>query len=322
MSNETNAASVDDLIHPALIGPFMQKAVSERANCFGYARQINMIGLASPAMDIPIATSWWGTPTDRGASVDTELNSPGEGVAVGNTKFSTSKVTLTPSEFKVQLTVTDIAAEDSISAIDLYSWISGDMLHAMSLAWESDYVTQYSSLSTSVGTTNTAITLAVMTSALVSLRNNGVMADATAYVMDNYITSSVESLFTATNAAAAIYAMAADRVHAWNPTPDHGMTNRTVAGFRGSPVVTTGMCPTVNSTDVASALICPSTAFNDNQSSTTHFMGIKRLPRLRSDNASATAIGSGTTILVMDSRIGFSEAQDKAGIQILAKNSA
>lgn len=320
MSNETNAASVDDLIHPALIGPFMQKAVSEQANCYGFARQINMIGLASPSQDIPLATAWWGTPNDRGASVDTELNAS-EGVAVGNTKFSTSKVTLTPSEFRVQLTVTDIAGEDSISAVDLYAWIGGDMLHAMSLAWESDYVTQASSLSTSVGTTNTAVTLAVMTSALVSLRNNGVMADQTAYVMDNFITSSVESLFTATNAAAAVYAFAADRIHAWNPSGDHGLTNRTVASFRGSPVVTTGMCPTLNSTDVASMLVCPSTAFNDAQSSTTHFMGIKRLPRLRSDSASATAIGSGTTILVMDSRVGFSEGQDKAGVQILAKNS-
>ncbi len=171
-----------------------------------------------------------------------------------------------------------------------------------------------------VGTTNTAITVAVMTSALVSLRNNGVMCDASAYVMDNFITSSVEGLFTATNAAQAIYAMAADRILAWNPTADHGMTNREVAGFRGNPVVTTGMCPTINSAvDVASMLICPSTLFNDSQGATTHCMGIKRLPRLRSDNTSVTAIGSGNTILVADSRVGFSELQDKGGVQILAK---
>lgn len=320
MSLETNAAAVDDLINTTVAGPFMVKALSEQPRCYRFARQIDMRGVASPSQKIPLAVSWWGTPNDRGASVDAELNAS-EGVAVGNTQFTTSSNTLTPSEFAVQLTVTDTAAEDSVSAIDLYSWISGDMIHAMTLAWESDYVTSASSLSTSVGTTNTAITMAVMLSALVNLRNNGVMADQTAYVMDNFVTSSVESLFTATNAAAAVYAMAADRILAWNPTADHGLTNREVAGFRGSPVVTSGMCPTVNSTDVSSMLICPSTAFNDAQGATTHAMGIKRLPRLRMDNTSVTAIGSRTTILVADSRVGFSELQDKGGVQILAKNS-
>lgn len=321
MSNETNAAAVDDLIHSALIGPFMVKATSEQARTYGYARQIDMRALASPSMQIPIAGSFYGTANDRGASVDAELDAS-EGVAVGNVKFTTTSVTLTPSEFAVQLTITDTAQEDSVSAIDLMSWISGDMLHAMALAWESNYVTQASSLSTTVGTTNTAITIAVMTSALVNLRNNGIMCDAAAYVMDNFVTSSVEGLFIATNAAQAIYAMAADRILAWNPTANHGLTNREVAGFRGNPVVTTGMCPTINAgVDVASMLICPSTAFNDNQGSTTHAMGIKRLPRLRMDNSSATAIGARSTILVADSRIGFSELQDKGGIQILAKAS-
>lgn len=320
MALETNSSAVDDLINSTLVGPLMVKALSEQPRCYRFARQFDMRGMNSPAMKIPLAVSWWGTPNDRGASVDAELNAS-EGVAVGNTQFTTTSNTLTPSEFAVQLTITDTAAEDSVSAVDLYSWISGDMIHAMTLAWESDYVTQASSLSTSVGTTNTAITLAVMLSALVNLRNNGVMADQTAYVMDNFVTSSVESLFTATNAAAAVYAMANDRIFAWQPTADHGLTNREVAGFRGSPVVTTGMCPTVNSTDVASMLICPSTATNDASGATTHGMGIKRLPRLRADSSSATAIGSRSTILVADSRVGFSEIQDKGGVQILAKNS-
>jgi hypothetical protein len=319
MALETDSAAVDDLIHTTLIGPFMTKALTEQPRAHGFARQINMTAHASPSMQIPLAVSWWGTPNDRGASVDAELNAT-ENVAVGQTQFTTTSVTLTPSAFAVQLTVSDKAREDSVSAIDLLSWIGGDMVHAMMLAWESDYVTGASSLSTSVGTTNTTITVAVMASALVSLRNNGVVCDASAYVMDNFITSTVEGLFYATGTSMAVYAMAADRLLAWNPTGDYGLTNRVVAGFRGSPVLTSGMCPTINAgVDVASMLICPSTAFNDNSGATTHAMGIKRLPRVRMDNTSVTAMGAGATILVADSRVGFSELQDKGGVQILAK---
>lgn len=319
--NETTSATVDDLIHTSLIAPFIVKALSEQALTYRYARQIDMRGLAAPAQKIPTETAWWGSPNDRGALVDTELNAS-EGVSVGNTQVSTGSVTLTPSEFAVQITVTDTAQEDSVSAIDLMSRIQTQMLHAMTLAWESDYVSQASSLSNSVGTTNTAITTAVMVAAQTGLRTRGVNADALAYVMDNFVGNSVEGLFIATNAAAAVYALSADRILAWQPEANNGMTNRMIAGFRGYPVMATGLCTTANGgTDANSMIVAPSTAYNDNQGATTHCMGIKRLPRFRADNMSATAIGSRTTVMVMDSRIGFAELQDGAGTYILAKAS-
>ena len=46
------------------------------------------------------------------------------------------------------------------------------------------------------------------------------------------------------------------------------------------------------------------------------------LPRLRSDASSAIAIGSRTTIMVLDSKVGFGEIQDRAGTYILAKATA
>ena len=321
MSLETNSTAVDDLIHPSLIAPALVRALQEQALTYRYARQFNMQGLAAPALKIPVQVQPFSTGNDRGVAVDTELNAS-EGVAVGNTQVTTSSVTLTPSEFAVQATVTLTAQEDSISAIDLIALVSDTMLQGMVLAWESDYVSQASSLSASVGTTNTAITVAVMVSAQTRMRNAGVNADGLAYVMDNFVANSVEGLMIATNAAAAVYAMAADRVLAWNPTPGHGMSNRMIAGFRGFPVMTTGLCTTANAAvDANSMLVCPSTAFNDATGATTHAMGIKRLPTFRADNASATAIGSRTTVLVLSSRIGFSELQDLAGTYILAKAS-
>jgi hypothetical protein len=319
MALETNSTAVDDLIHATLIAPDIVRALSEQALTYRYARQFNMQGLAAAALKIPTQTSSWGSPNDRGVAVDTELDAS-EGVAVGNTQITTGSVTLTPSEFAVQTTLTQSAQEDSVSAIDLMALVSDQMLQAMVLAWESDYVSQASSLSASVGTTNTAITTAVMVSAQTRMRTAGVNADGLAYVMDNFVANSVEGLMIATNAAAAVYAMAADRVLAWNPTPGHGMSNRMIAGFRGFPVMTTGLCTTANvGVDANSMLVCPSTAFNDSTGATTHAMGIKRLPQFKADNASATAIGSRTTVMVLSSRVGFAELQDLAGTYILAK---
>jgi hypothetical protein len=319
MSLETNSTSVNDLIHSSLIAPELVRALSEQALTYRYARQFNMQGLSAPSLSIPTQTSSWGSPNDRGVAVDTELDGA-EGVALGNTQISTGTVTLTPSEFGVQATVTDKAQEDSVSAIDIIALVSDQMLQAMTLAWESDYVSQASSLSASVGTTNTAVTVAIMVSAQTRMRTAGVNADAMAYVMDNFVANSVEGLMMATGSSTAVYALSADRILAWNPTPGHGMSNRMIAGFRGFPVMTTGLCTTANSAvDANSMLICPSTAVNDASGATTHAMGIKRLPTFKADAASATAIGSRTTVMVLSSRVGFAELQDLAGTYILAK---
>ena len=135
------------------------------------------------------------------------------------------------------------------------------------------------------------------------------------------IADNVNHIENATNAAAAVYSFAADRILAWNPANDNGMGgNRQIATFRGYPVTTTGLTITANSAvDANSMCVCPSTAYNDASGATTHAMAIKRLPRLRSDASSATAIGSRSTIMVLDSMVGFGEIQDGAGTYILAK---
>ena len=160
-----------------------------------------------------------------------------------------------------------------------------------------------------------------MVSAQTRMRTAGVNADAMAYVMDNFVANSVEGLMMATGSSMAVYALSADRILAWNPANDNGMGgNRQIATFRGYPVTTTGLTITANSAvDANSMCVCPSTAYNDASGATTHAMAIKRLPRLRSDASSATAIGSRSTIMVLDSMVGFGEIQDGAGTYILAK---
>jgi hypothetical protein len=320
---ETTLTSLATLTHASLVQPVLIKALSEKSGRYRNCRQFDLRGQSTSAAKIPTQTAWWGSPADHGASVDTELNTS-EASPLGNTQQSSSSVTITATEFGVQFQLSDAVQEDSVSGIDVYQTITGSMLGAMLLAWESDYMALASSLSQSVGTTNTALSIANMVAAQTRMRTDGVDCDAMEYILDNVAANAIETAFIASNAAAAVYAHAVDRILAWNPTAGNGMgANRMISTFRGIPVWTTGMTTTANAAvDANSMLVCPSTAYNDEQGATTHGMAIKRLPRLRSDASSAIAIGSRTTIMVLDSKVGFGEIQDRAGTYILAKATA
>jgi len=319
---DTTTSSLASLTHASLVQPVLIKALSEKSGLYRYARQFDLRGQSTSAAKIPTQTAWWGSPADHGASVDAELNAS-ESTPLGNTQQSTSSVTITATEFGVQFSVSDAVTEDSVSGIDIMMAITDSMLSAMLLAWESDYLTLASSLSQSVGSTNTTLTIASMVSAQTRMRTDGVTADAMAYILDNVAGNAIETALIATSTSAAVYALSADRILAWNPAMNNGMgDNRQIASFRGYPVTTTGMTTTANSAvDANSMLVCPSTAFNDASGATTHGIAIKRLPRLRSDASSAIAIGSRNTIMVLDSKVGFGELQDRAGTYILAKAS-
>lgn len=322
MANETTLVTLASLTHASLVQPVLIKALSEQSGLYRNCRQFNLQGQATSSAKIPTQTAWWGSPADHGAAVDLELNAS-EAVPFGNTAQSSGSVTITATEFGVQFQLSDAVTEDSVSGIDIMSTITDSMLGAMLLAWESDYLSLAPSLSQSVGATNTTLTIPSMIAAQTRMRTDGVTADAMTYILDNVAGNAVESALATTNAAAAVYALAADRILAWNPTADNGMgTNRMISTFRGYPVMTTGMTTTANAgVDANSMLVCPSTAFNDAQGATTHGLALKRMPRLRVDSSSAIAIGSRTTIMVLDSKIGFGEIQDRAGTYILAKAS-
>ncbi len=317
MANETTTATADDLTHASLVQPVLIKALSARARLYRFARQFNLIGQATNAAKIPVQTSWWGSAADRGAGVDTEFNAT-EGSALGNTAVSTSSVTCTAAEYGVQITVTDNVNEDSVSGIDLAGTLPGTMMDVMTLCWEDDYLALLASLSNTVGSSGVDLTVAQLIAANTGLRVRETEADRTEIIFDHEQASNFEGLMVATSTSMAVYAMAADRVIAWQPTSDHGLSNRVIAGFRGSPVNVSGLTDTANAgADVVGAVVCPSTAVNDSTGATTHAMAIKRLPRFRMDNSSAVAIGGRGTIMVMDSRVGFAELQDGSGTAII-----
>jgi hypothetical protein len=319
MANEITTTTLDDLTHGYLIGPVLIAALCEQPGyAIRFCREFSLIGKPTNALQIPTETAYWGSANDRGAGVATAFNAT-QATALSNTAVSSGNVTCTCAEYGVAAALTDNVQEDSVDGIDLMNLFTNQMLKVLTLAIDDDYMALFPSLSQSVGTTNTGVTIAQMVAAQQGLRTRGAIADAVAYLLGNVTSGYVETALLATNAAAAVYALSADRLINYAPTPDNGMSgNRQVMTFRGAPVFTTGLTDTINAAaDEASACICPSTAVNDASGATTHGLTWKRMPRFETQRQAKLRAWD----LVMTARAGVVELQDGSGTQIVSKAS-
>lgn len=314
MANETTTTTLDDLTNASLVEPYLIHALSEQPGLYRFCKEFSLIGKPTNALKIPSETSWWGSANDDGAGVDTEFDAT-QATALSNTAISTGSVTLTCAEYGVALQVTDNVGEDSADGLDVMMRFEQRMLHVISLAMEDDFLALLASLSNTVGTSGADLTIAQLLASLRGLRTRGVNADSTVIILDNQQVADVEDAFIATNAAAAIFALAADRVLNWQPSADNGLgANRMISTFRGNPTFSTGLTDTANAAaDVVGASITPSSAYNDSTGHTTFGMGWKRLPSFASQYQ-AKARG---TDLVMTCRAGFVELLDGSGTAII-----
>lgn len=315
MANETTTTTLDDLSNASLVEPTIIYALSERPGLWRFCREFNGIGKSTPALKIPTETSYWGSANDRGAGVATAYNAT-EATSLGNTAYSTSSVTVTAAEYGVAHSLTDNVGEDSaIDGAELMDLFTGRMLLVLSLAMEDDYLALLASLSQTVGSSGVDLTVAQAISAQQGIRIRGTVADALAYIFDNQQSLDLEAALSAGSTSAAVFALSADRLINYSPTPDNGMSStRQFSTLRGLPAFATGMTDTANTgADVVGACVCPSTQINDASGATTHGMIWKRLPRFESQRF----VRSRATDLVMTARAGFAELQDGSGTAII-----
>jgi hypothetical protein len=317
MALETTTTSLNDFTNASLVEPTVILALTEQS---GFVtrnfREFSIIGKPTNAIAIPTQTSWWGTPNDAGAGVDTEFGAT-EGTSLGNTQAASGVVTITAAEYGVAHALTDNVGEDSVlDGLEMLNFVTGPMILALGLALDDDGIALLASLSNSVGTTNTDLTVAVTIAAQQGLRVRGANADAIAYLFDNKQALDIETALIGANAAAAVYALSADRLIGYAPSADHGMgSSRQVMTFRGAPVITSGLTDTANATvDVVGACFCPSTAYNDASGATTFGYAWKRLPRFEMQRQAKGR----STDLVMTMRAGVAELQDGSGTKIIS----
>lgn len=311
MANEITTTSHNDITNPTLAVPYIQRALSEKPGFWRFCKEWNLTSdFAAPAFVVPREVSFWGSADDNGAGTDTEFDAT-EATDLANTAVTTAGVTVTPGEYGVALEVTKNVEEDSLSAIDLYGLLEERMLHVISLAMTYDFLALFASLSNSVGVSGADLTVAQAIAAQRNLRVRGTDADAIVYILENQQAADIEDELSSTNAAAAVFALSADRLINYAPTADNGMgSGRQVMTFRGAPVFTSGQCATANSAaDVVGACFAPSTVYNDASGATTFHMGWKRLPMFATDQI---VLGRSTQ-LVMSARAGFGEGQDGSG---------
>lgn len=314
MANETTTTSANDVTYGAIISPVVLATMAEQSLPMSWCREFDIIAEASNAVDVTSIDSIYGAADDDGAGVDTEYDAV-EGTELTNTQVATSKVTLTSAEYGIAVEVTDNVQEDTISGIDLFEYIAGHMSRALALAWTDDFCALSVGLTTAVGTTTVDLTVAVMLSAQTGIRVAGVVADdGLAYLLDNEAVSNVEGELISTNAAAAIYASAADRLLAVSADPNNGMgAGRHVMGFRNYPVHATGLTDTVNAAaDVSSMCFTPSGPRNDPYA--TFGNVIKRLPRFENERHAKKR----TTDLVLTMRMAPGEINDASGTEIIS----
>ena len=91
MANEITTTSVNDVIQSPVIAPILLNALSEHGGwLLSLPRELpSLVGKPGSAYSVPVFDSYWGTPGDRGASVDTEFNAT-EAVEISNTPVTTS----------------------------------------------------------------------------------------------------------------------------------------------------------------------------------------------------------------------------------------
>ena len=157
------------------------------------------------------------------------------------------------------------------------------------------------------------LSIANMIAAQSKPRRRGARGDAQVYILDSQQGEDLDNELVAANAAAAVFALAADRALGYMPTNDNGMMTMETMRFRNRPVFVTGLTPTANAAaDVVGASIYPSTPQNDRIGVTTFGMAWARLPRLETHRI---ALGRSDQ-LVASLRAGFVELQDGSGEDI------
>ena len=278
-------------------------------------QEYDLQGRGSAAIDVPsLATNM--TVNDGGSAVATAFNGT-EGTDLSTTTTqSTNKVTITSSEYAVYMIVTDNVAEDSIpgGADAVMNEIMENASEILLQAYEDDVWALLVNLGGGalVGTSGSAPTLANLNTCVVTIRNAGVRApDGLVGMLAAVQASDIEDLFIATNAAAAVYAGAADRFYAFNRDQVSGIGNGFVFSWRNIPFFMSGLADLdTSAADRVGAVYVPSTPRNRRYAALGKT--ISRPMRLEVQR-DATQRGDE---LVTTMRWGSGELQDSAGVPL------
>jgi hypothetical protein len=264
MALESTTTSLNDGVYSAVIEPIYLGAAMDWEVAQQFFRRFTLVNKPGATIQIPRLDSAAGTVGSNATNLDTEFDAT-TATDLANTQRTTSNVQGTVSEYAFMTTVVDDVEEDTVNGTALLAKIKSDSAMVLSLAFEADCCALASSLSNGVGSTTVDPTIAVMLAAQVGIRKRGYQAmDGVVNIWDEQAVDDIEAAIIATSTSMATYAIAADKLLGIDRSANNGMGNGLVFNFRGYPVYSTGMMPTLNAgADVAAMTFVPSSPAND-----------------------------------------------------------
>lgn len=317
MANETTTTTTTGAINASLVQPTVILALSERPGlAVRVCREFNITGQGTGTAKIPTQTSYWGSAADRGAGVATAFDGT-QAVEQANTAFTLGSLTINTPEYVVAHAVSQSTTEDiALDGAALINLMSTTMINVLQIALDDDFLALASGLSQSVGTTNTAFTLANALDATHGIIRRGANCESMEYVLDPMQVANVRTAVLATNAAAAVYHASADRMIGFDAVRGAARGQGRVMTLDGCLVTMSGLADTANAgVDAVGMAIVPTSAYNDTNGATTFGVAWKRLPMFEQERR---AKGRYTDV-VMSMRAGLAELQDGAGTNITSK---
>lgn len=313
MANETTTTTLTEIVNSEWIRPAFQDYAADWLVATQFLLRFDLRGRGTATVAVPSIISDMGTVSDGGAGVDTEYDAT-EATDLTNTTMDLSEATISTSEYGVMRTITDTALEDTVDGFNMIQEIVNDSARILATALEDDVCALFAGFGTTVGTSGSPLTLTNMSDGVTTIRAAGVRApDGIVFVLDDEQASEYEAALISTNAAAAVYAGAADRLLSANPTPNNGLANGHIGFFRQYPVYMTGLTDTANmgADVVGAAFVRGDTAGNARMAALG--LAVSReftVATERNESLRATEV-------VATQRMGVGELLDAAGVKLV-----
>lgn len=313
----STTVTLDDITQSVAIDPMFMGYLVDYRVVEPFLRQYDLQGKGSKTVQVPNLSSNAGTVNDGGGGVDTEFNATQGTDLSSTTTQSTASRTIASVEYAVYMAVTDDIAEDSMPGMAdaIMDEIFANAAELLLLAYEDDVWALFSALNggTVVGTTQQALTLANVNSAIASIRNASVRyPDGLVACLAPVQVSDLEDAVVATSSTQAVYDATSDRYNAIQRADGQAVSHGHVLTYRGMPIMQSGLADFANTNeDRVGAVFVPSTPGNNRYAALGKT--ISRPLRIEPQR-DATLRG---VELVASARWGSGELQDKAGVPLV-----
>lgn len=253
----TTTTTANDIINATVIADVMLDYEYDQQVVDQFTRKFSLEGRPGNTLQLAILDSLLGTPSDGGASVDTEFNAA-EDTALTDTARSTSAATISVSEYGLMVSITDNVMEDAMNAAAFVEVVVADSARALQQAFEDDLCSILGSFSNTGGSSGVNLALSDLNAAIVTVRNAGVRADGLVAVLDHAAASDFEDAITATSTSQAVFNSTASDWIGASRDPSNGLMGGTIGIYKSMLIVTTGLMDSANmGADNESAVFVP-----------------------------------------------------------------